>query len=172
MKRVEQILLVVLACITLPASAMAVEINAGMNDTWKDPATPKQGFFITVFPDTPPGRPEPLLFLAWFTYDVERPPANVTAIMGDPGARWLTALGSYSGDTATLDVEITQGGIFDSGVPVPDQTPGYGTITVKFTSCSQGTVTYDIPPVGVSGVIPIIRAAPDNEVVCTALQPQ
>lgn len=171
MTRVEQILITALAFIALPTGAMAFEINAGMNDTWKNPGTPKQGFFITVFPDTSPERPEPLLFLAWFTYDVDRPPADVTAIMGDPGARWLTALGPYSGDTATLDVELTQGGIFDSGTPVPAQTPGYGTITVKFTSCSEGAITYDIPSVPVSGTIPIIRVANDNVPVCEALQP-
>jgi hypothetical protein len=171
MKRVQQILMLVLACITLPASVMAVEINAGMNDTWRNVDTRGQGFFITVFPDTSPSRPEPLMFLAWFTYDVERPAPDVTAILAEPGHRWLTALGPYSGDTATLDIELTQGGIFDSGTPVPTQTPGYGTITVKFTSCSEGVVTYDIPSVPISGTIPITRSADDNVPVCEALQP-
>jgi hypothetical protein len=169
MKRVLQILLVVLAGVALPAGAMAVEINAGMNDTWKNPETPRQGFFITVFPDTSPNRPEPLLFLAWFTYDVDRPPADVTAVLGEPGHRWLTALGPYSGDTAILDIELTQGGIFNFGTPVPTQTPGYGTITVEFTSCSEGVITYDIPSVPVSGTIPITRVANDNVPVCEAL---
>jgi hypothetical protein len=164
MKRIKQILLVVLACIVFPASAMAVEINAGMNDTWRNIDTRGQGFFVTVFPDIQK------VFVGWFTYDVERPPANVAAVLGDPGARWLTAFGPYSGDTATLDIELTQGGIFDSGVPAPTQGPD-GTMTVKFTSCSEGVVTYNIPSVPVSGTIPITRVANDNVPVCEALQP-
>ena len=109
------------------------------------------------------------MFLAWFTYDVERPAADVTAILGEPGHRWLTALGAYSDDSATLDIELTEGGIFDSGVPFPDQTAGYGTITVKFTSCTAGEITYDIPSVPVSGTVPITRVANDNVALCETL---
>jgi hypothetical protein len=164
MKRLMQILLVMLASITLPASVMAVEINAGMNDTWRNIDTRGQGFFVTVFPDINK------VFVGWFTYDTERPPANVTAILGDPGHRWLTAFGPYSGDTATLDIELTQGGIFDSHDPVPTQGPD-GTMEVKFTSCNEGTVKFNIPSVPVSGTIPITRVANDNVPVCEALQP-
>ena len=150
------------------ANSQVFQINAGLNDTWKNPATPRQGFFITVFAD----RPEPLMFLAWFTYDAERPAADVTAILGDPGHRWLTALGAYSDDSAALDIELTKGGIFDSGVPFPDQTAGYGTITVKFTSCTAGEITYDIPSVPLSGTVPITRAANDNVALCETLAAQ
>jgi sugar lactone lactonase YvrE len=70
-------------------------INAGLNDAWFNASTPGQGFFVTVFPDS--GQ----VFLAWFTYDTERPDESVTAILGEPGHRWLTAFGPYEGDTAT-----------------------------------------------------------------------
>ena len=150
--------------IVVQAGTPPVQINAGMNDTWRNVDTRGQGFFVTVFPDIQK------MFVGWFTYDVARPPADVTAILGDPGARWLTAFGPYSGDTATLDIELTQGGIFDSGVPAPTQGPD-GTMTVKFTSCSEGVVTYNIPSVPVSGTIPITRVANDNVPVCEALQP-
>jgi hypothetical protein len=154
--------------ITVTAAA-AFAINNGLNDTWKNLGTPRQGFFITVFSDiVPPDRPQPVMFLAWFTYDVERPAANVSAMLGEPGHRWLTAFGPYSGNTATLDIELTQGGIFDSGTPFPAQMEGYGSMTVTFTSCSAGTVTYDIPSVGVSGSVPITRVANDNVVLCEA----
>ncbi|MSQ98806.1 MAG: hypothetical protein EXR85_05860, partial [Xanthomonadales bacterium] len=154
--------------ITVTASGIFA-INNGLNDTWKNLGTPRQGFFITVFSDIVlPSRPQPVMFLAWFTYDVERPSAGVTAVLGEPGHRWLTAFGAYEGDTATLDIELTQGGIFDSGTPEPTQTPGYGSISVKFTSCSDGVVTYDIPSGGVSGTMPIVRAVPDNAVLCEA----
>ena len=139
------------------------QVNAGLNDAWYNPATSGQGFFITVFPDIQK------MFLAWFTYDVERPPAGATAMLGEPGHRWLTAFGDYSGDTAALDVEISQGGIFDSSEPQVSQVPD-GTISVKFTDCSAGEVTYNIPSIAASGVVPIQRIAADNLVLCESLQ--
>ena len=52
------------------------KINPGLNDAWYNPATAGQGFLVTVFPD----RKE--IFLAWFTFDTERPPEDVTATTG------------------------------------------------------------------------------------------
>jgi len=71
-------------------SGQDFQINAGLNDAWYDPETAGQGFLITVFPDI--GQ----MFLAWFTYDVERPGEGVTAQLGEPGHRWLTAQGPYA----------------------------------------------------------------------------
>ena len=147
------------------------QINAGLNDTWRDPNTHGQGFFISVFPDTSPDRPEPMMFVGWFTYDIERPAADVTAMLGEPGHRWLTAYGPYSGDSATLDIELTQGGVFDSDVPAPTQGP-YGTMIVRFSSCSAGIVAYEIPSAGVSRTVPIERVANDSVALCEALSPQ
>ena len=144
-------------------------INNGLNDTWRNVDTRGQGFFITVFPDTSPDRPEPVMFVGWFTYDLERPAADATAILGDPGHRWLTAYGPYSGHTANLDIELTQGGIFDSGVPAPTQGP-YGTMRVQFTSCSKGLVAYAIPSLQRGGTVPIERVANDNVALCESLQ--
>ncbi len=64
-----------------------IVINAAMSDAWFFPDTSGQGFFIIVWED------QKLVFLAWFTYDTERPPAEVIAMLGEPGHRWLTALG-------------------------------------------------------------------------------
>jgi plastocyanin len=136
-------------------------INAGLNDSWFNPATAGQGFFITVFPDLQK------MFLAWFTYETERPPPDVTAMLGEPGHRWITAFGPYDGDTANLDIEITQGGVFDSPAPAPTQGPG-GTIIVTFTGCNAGEVMYDIPSIMRSGTVPIERIALDNVPACEA----
>jgi len=106
-----------------------------------------------------------MMFLAWFTYDTERPPADTMAILGEPGHRWLTAFGPYSGDTAMLDVELTQGGVFDSAVQAVMQTPD-GTIEVVFSGCNAGMVNYNIPSAAVSGQIPIQRIALDNVPYC------
>jgi plastocyanin len=148
--------------IVVEANSLAFLINAGLNDAWYNPLTPGQGFFVTVFPDLKQ------MFLAWFTFDVERPLPEVTAMLGEPGHRWLTAFGSYSGDTAALDVELTQGGVFDSGQPAVSQGPD-GTIVVSFSDCETGEITYDIPSVNATGVIPIQRIALDNVAACEAL---
>lgn len=140
-------------------------INAGLNDAWFNAATPGQGFFVTVFPDS--GQ----VFLAWFTYDTERPDESVTAILGEPGHRWLTAFGNYSGDTVTLDVEVTSGGIFDSALPAPDQVLD-GTITITWSSCENAVLTYNIPSAGVQGTIPLTRIALDNVARCVVLSAQ
>jgi len=146
-------------------AADSFAINNGLNDTWRDIDTRGQGFFITVFPDIQK------MFVGWFTYDVERPAQGVDAILGEPGHRWVTAFGSYSGDTATLDIEFTQGGTFNSGDPAPTQGP-YGTMTVEFANCSEGEVTYDIPSVGVSGSVHVTRVANDNVALCEAFSAQ
>lgn len=54
-------------------TALGFVINAGLNDDWYNPATSGRGFFITVFPNI--GK----MFVAWFTYDLERPDLSVTA---------------------------------------------------------------------------------------------
>ena len=73
--------------LTVEENNRPIAINAGLNDAWYNPATNGQGFFINVFPD---GQE---MFLSWFTFDVERPDAGVPFELGDPGHRWLTALG-------------------------------------------------------------------------------
>jgi peptidyl-prolyl cis-trans isomerase A (cyclophilin A) len=140
-------------------------INAGLNDTWLNLGTGGQGFFITVFPDI--GK----VFLAWFTYDTERPDQSITAILGDAGHRWLTAFGSYVGNTATLDIEITSGGVFDSATPAPTQMAD-GTIMLEFIDCENGTVSFNIPSQNLQGVIPIVRIAADNVPRCVQMATQ
>jgi hypothetical protein len=137
-------------------------INAGMNDAWYNPATNGQGFLITVFEDAG------LVFLAWFTYDVERPAEDVTAILGDPGHRWVTAQGPYAGDTATLEVSVSSGGVFDSPEPVVPPAVPVGTMTIKWNDCTSATLTYDIQSAG-QGEIPLQRIVPDNVALCESL---
>jgi formylglycine-generating enzyme required for sulfatase activity len=139
------------------------QINAGLNDSWKNPETRRQGFFISVFPDIKK------VFLAWFTYDLEQPADGVTAMLGSAGHRWLTAFGDYSGDTTVLDIELTQGGIFDSADPFPSQVEGYGTITVTFTDCGHAILEYSIPSLGLSNTMSIVRITQDNVILCEVL---
>lgn len=145
------------------SGAESFAINSGFNDAWFNPATAGQGFLITVFPDIS------IMFIAWFTFDTERPDESVQAILGDPGHRWLTAQGPYSGDTALLDIAVTRGGVFDSSDPAPQGPSFEGTLEIVFESCLQGVVKYSIPGLGLMGEIPIQRIALDNVALCETL---
>jgi cyclophilin family peptidyl-prolyl cis-trans isomerase len=137
-------------------------INAGLNDAWYNPDTDGQGFLISVFPEIES------LFIAWFTFDTERPDPSADASLGEPGHRWLTAQGTYSGNQAVLDIYVSEGGIFDSGTPAVESSKN-GTLTIEFSDCSAGTISYDLPSVGRQGVIPVQRIVPDNLPLCEAL---
>ena len=139
-------------------------INPGLNDSWYNPLTDGQGFLVTVFPDIEQ------MFVAWFTYDLERPPEGTPSGIGEPGHRWLIAQGPYSGNTANLTIFLAEGGVFDS--PTPPATidqAGDGTLTIDFADCTQALVTYDITSVQQSGEIPIQRIVNDNVALCETL---
>ena len=142
-------------------------INAAISDAWFFPDTAGQGFFIIVWEDSK------LVFLAWFTYDTERPPVDVTAIFGEPGHRWLTALGPFEGDTALLDIFLSSGMILDSAEPpvTTEQLEG-ATIEIVWSSCTEGILKYDIPSLELSGEIPIERIVDDNVAACEEAQAQ
>jgi hypothetical protein len=134
-------------------------INPGLNDAWYYPETTGQGFVITVFP----GRKT--VFLAWFTFDIAPPDQNDTAYLGDAGQRWLTAQGTYEGAQAELEIGSMSGGIFDAEEPVPSRTPD-GSILLQFEDCNSGSVFYDIPSIGRTGMIPIQRVNSENVAQC------
>ena len=139
------------------------QINPGLNDAWFNPETNGQGFFVNVFPDAG------IVFLAWFTFDVERPDPSITASLGEPGHRWLTAQGPYSGNQAVLETAITSGGVFDSTEPAVSREAD-GEIILEFSGCNSGTVTYNIPSIGRQGIVPIQRVALDNVALCESLR--
>ena len=147
------------ACVDCP-----FEINAGLNDAWYNPATNGQGFLVTVFPDIEQ------MYVAWFTFDTERPPDSVTAELGDPGHRWLTAQGPYDGDSATLRIFVTEGGVFDAAEPPATTDPaGDGTLVIEFVDCTEALATYEITSLDISGVIPLERIVTDNVSLCEVL---
>jgi hypothetical protein len=145
---------------TLEALPLA-NINAGLNDAWFYPVTSGQGFLINVFPDIG------YVSMSWFTYDTERPAENVTANLGEPGHRWLNALGTYTGNQAVMNISIASGGLFDTPTEITEVNDG--TITLTFTDCNSGTVEYDIPSIGRKGLVPIQRVVGDNIALCESL---
>jgi len=139
------------------------QINAGMNDAWVSDEAPLQGFFFTVFPGLK------YFFLSWFTFDSVIPTGSDTAVFGAFDQRWVTGGGPYSGNSATVTVELTSGGIFNGSVPMATQTPDYGTITITFISCNEAVLTYDFPSLGLSGQMTLARVITDNVALCEAL---
>lgn len=144
-----------------------LQINAGLNDAWYNRATDGQGFLIVVYPVIK------RMFVAWYTFDTERPPENVTANLGEPGHRWLTAQGPFDGDKASLTVFVTEGGVFDAALPpaITDLS-GDGTMTIEFADCTEGLISYEITSLDISGEIPIERITPDNVALCESLSSQ
>jgi formylglycine-generating enzyme required for sulfatase activity len=152
---------------TSSLAGLPFRITNGLNDAWFNFDTNGQGLLIVAFPD----RKE--MFVAWFTFDTERPPEDVMAFLGEPGHRWLTAQGPYDGDTAALTIYVTEGGVFDSEEPVPTtDLAGDGTLTIEWADCENGLVTYYIASLDISGEFPISRIALDNVPLCETLSVQ
>lgn len=144
-------------------------INAGLNDVWATPGKNGQGILFAVFPDAE------VFFSAWFTYDSTRPPNGATAVLGEPDQRWLTMQGDFAGNTATLVVYYSTGGVFDMASPPPGNPIAIGTATIVFHDCGSATLTYSIPDLGLQNTEPMVRIVADNIPLCeeinNALQP-
>ncbi len=142
-------------------------INAGLNDAWVSADAPFQGFFFTVFPELG------LFFLAMFTFDSVPPgPGVPPAVFGAVDQRWVSGVSAYFGNSVTINVELTSGGIFNASEPLATQESGYGTITIVFINCNEALLTYDFPTLGLSGQMTLTRAVPDNVALCEALNTQ
>jgi plastocyanin len=138
-------------------------INSGLNDAWVFLDTAGQGVFLVVYPEL--GR----VFLAMFTYDVNRPPPNVTAVLGESGHRWFTGFGPITGNEAELEAILTRGGIFDALHPDQEDVRNYGTVKLRFNHCNELILTYDFPALMLSGTITMSRVANDNIDLCNKL---
>jgi len=104
------------------------------------------------------------VFVAWFTFDAERPLPGTPFEIGEPGQRWLTAQGPYSGHNATLTIYVSEGGVFDSMDPPATTDPaGDGSMTIEFSDCSNALLTYSIRSAGLSGEIPLQRISESGQ---------
>ena len=133
------------------STTQAIDINAGMDGAWFDPATSGQGFLIDSYPNEESGN---FMFVAWFTY------GDDTA----SGQRWFTAQGPFEGPTAVLDVYETTDGSFDD--PRTPSTVAVGTMTIDFTDCSNAELVYSITDENLAGDVSIQRAVPGAEALC------
>ncbi|MEM1090450.1 MAG: peptidylprolyl isomerase [Pseudomonadota bacterium] len=133
------------------------EINPGLSGTWFNAATPGQGWLIDIIDEG--DRQE--VFVAWFTYDVNPPDGDDGEGFGSTQHRWLTASGTFSGDTATLTISRNTGGVFND--PTSTTVESVGTLVIQFTGCGTAILSweFDDPAVG-DATVDIIRLSPDS----------
>jgi hypothetical protein len=136
------------------------KITEGLNGAWFNPDWPGQGIFLNVLPDSRQ------FFLGWFTWDVERLfNAGNDWNIGDMNQRWLTAQGSYEGNIADLDLSLTRGGVLLSAEPRPVNEL-YGKAQIRFSNRETAELEYDIPFLGMNGLIPLKRNSNENVEAC------
>ena len=129
-------------------------INAGHAGAWFNSATSGQGQFIDVEPE------EQFMFISWFTY--------TDAATAHPfEQRWLTAQGNYTGNTAELALFETLGGKFDD--PEAVTTAQVGEVTLSFSDCGQGQMSYLFEAEDLQGEFPLARVIPGSGNVCEGL---
>jgi hypothetical protein len=133
-----------------------VNVNAGMDGSWFEPATSGQGFFFDVHPN---GQGGGFFFGAWFTY------GDGT----DSGQQWYTVQGDYSqGSMVDIPLYETTGGSFDD--PQAVTTEQRGTVSIDFVDCSHAALAYDFQgSAGSEGSINLTRVVQGGEQLCETL---
>ena len=133
------------------------EINAGLSGAWFNAATAGQGWLVDVIDSG--DRQE--IFLAWFTYDVNAPTGDDATGFGSTQHRWLTASGSFAGDTAMLTLFRNTGGIFNDGTPTTLE--AVGTMTVQFLDCGNAQLSWNFDDDAFADdSVSIVRLSPDK----------
>ena len=141
----------------------SIKINAGLNGAWFNAETSAQGIMIEVLPE------RELVFFSWFTYDTKQPDTNISANIGAADQRWLSGQGSIENNTVLIDLVNTSGGLFLSDLEAQISDPGtYGTVSLIFSSCSSGQLSYSLAN-GLTGSVEIQRIADDNISLCQML---
>ena len=108
-----------------PSAAPAATIGPGFTGVWNDPKQARHGIFVEILP--------PNSFLAWwFTFTPDGTQQS-----------WFGGVGTYSGNTATVPVNLTTGGqwIPNFDVTKTKDNP-WGTLTFTFTDCNSGRVDF------------------------------
>jgi hypothetical protein len=129
-------------------------INSGYSGAWFNPHTSGQGQMVDVVAE------EQFMFLSWFTFtdDASDNPFE---------QHWFTAQGNYSGNEAELILYETLGGRFDDKQEV--NTKPVGAVTLKFSDCGHGQLSYNFTGEDVRGSFPLLRAIPGSDTVCEDL---
>lgn len=116
-------------------------VNPSMSASWFNPAESGHGIMIHLLNAT-------TAWMCWFTFDANGNPA------------WICAIGVIDGDTITFEEAfIVEGGFFppDFDPELIEEIP-WGSITVQFTGCNAGMMSWTTSAMGFqSGEMPIVR---------------
>jgi plastocyanin len=127
-------------------------INVGISGSWFDAQQSGHGFLLQVAPNN-------LILMYWFVYTPD-----------GTAQSWLVAAGPYDPTKNTVTLEAFQ----DSGAKFPPnfnttdvKQTDWGAITLTFTDCSNGTVSWNskIPAYG-SGSLPITKIVGVGNLTC------
>lgn len=124
----------------VPDSAGFV-VNPAMSASWYNPAQSGHGIMIHLLDEN-------TAWMCWFTFDLSGNPA------------WICALGVIEGDTITFEQAFTvEGGAFPPNFdPAQINEVPWGSITVIFTGCGSGILSWTTNRMGFSsGEMPIAR---------------
>ncbi len=114
---------------------------------WLNPDTNGEGILFDFGPSLN------LVFMAWFTFTlqavepVDPPPMEI----GFDGQRWMTALLTLDGSTATGPLRAREGGSFDMPPTADEMSFVVGDVTVEFLACDLARVDYNITAANVTG---------------------
>lgn len=105
------------------------------------------------------------LFMAWFTFTLEAiPPAAPPLVdIGFDGQRWMTALLTLDGNTATGMLRARQAGAFDMSPTASESGQPVGTVSIEFLACDLALVTYTIDSAG--GITNSFEIVPTESVI-------
>ena len=130
---------------------IAPALNAGHMGAWFNPLTSGQGQLLDIETGSQ------FMFTAWFTF-THKDSSNPLE------QHWYTAQGTFAGNKAELLLYETLGGRFDD--PQPAVTNPVGEISISFTDCSGGFMTYTIETRDLTGSFPMMRVIPGSENTC------
>lgn len=119
-----------------------------MTGSWFDPSNPGQGFNIEVLDNKK-------FVVYWYAYDQAEP-------------LWLTGVGTFSDDTVTIqNLETFRGSNFgiNHNKDLVERSD-FGTLSIKFTSCDSGSVSYNSIAGFGSGTIQITRLTSISNLQC------
>ncbi len=115
----------------------AFDAGPWLSGTWFNADTAGQGWLVDVFDLNG----TLTAFVAWFTYDINEPPADETAGFSSSQHRWLTAFGPVEGNTANLTLSFDAGGVFND--PRATNPVEVGSLTINFSDCDNATISWD-----------------------------
>jgi hypothetical protein len=133
--------------------------DGGASGQWFNPTRDGEGIFLEIVP----GSSGKSVAVSWFTYDM------------DGNQMWLTGIVEVSDQatSATIPVTVTDGPVFGPGYnPADLNSQAWGTLTVTFSTCTDGLLAYESSTGFGSDTISLLRLTNIEQVRCTEPPPE